>query len=61
MVQKARRASVSWWERHGDRDLWVVRKGATPAFPGRRGFVGGSMADDAVIIEGVDREASRAP
>jgi hypothetical protein len=21
-------------------DLWVVRKGATPAFPGQRGFVG---------------------
>ena len=30
----------------------VVRKGATPAFPGQRGFVGGSMGDDAVIIEG---------
>jgi tRNA-splicing ligase RtcB (3'-phosphate/5'-hydroxy nucleic acid ligase) len=29
-----------------------VRKGATPAFPGQRGFVGGSMGDDAVIIEG---------
>ena len=33
---------------------WVVRKGATPAFPGQRGFVGGSMGDDAVILEGVD-------
>lgn len=31
----------------------VVRKGATPAFPGQRGFVGGSMGDDAVILEGV--------
>ena len=30
----------------------VVRKGATPAFPGQRGFVGGSMGDDAVIVEG---------
>jgi tRNA-splicing ligase RtcB len=30
----------------------VVRKGATPAFPGQKGFVGGSMGDDAVIIEG---------
>ncbi len=47
-------------ETHGGRDLWVVRKGATPAFPGQRGFVGGSMGDDAVIIEGVDSEASRA-
>ncbi len=43
-----------WRERHGDRDLWVVRKGATPAFPGQRGFVGGSMGDDAVILRGVD-------
>ena len=46
--------NYAWRERHGDRDLWVVRKGATPAFPGQRGFVGGSMGDDAVIVEGVD-------
>ena len=30
----------------------VVRKGATPAFPGQQGFIGGSMGDDAVIVEG---------
>jgi RNA-splicing ligase RtcB len=35
------------------RDLWVVHKGAAPAFPGQRGFVGGSMGDDAVIVEGI--------
>ena len=46
--------NYAWRESHGGRDLWVVRKGATPAFPGQRGFVGGSMGDDAVIIEGVD-------
>jgi tRNA-splicing ligase RtcB len=50
--------NFAWRERHGDKDLWVVRKGATPAFPGQRGFVGGSMGDDAVILEGVDSEAS---
>jgi tRNA-splicing ligase RtcB len=50
----------AWRERHGDRDLWVVRKGATPAFPGQRGFVGGSMGDDAVILRGVEGEASAA-
>jgi tRNA-splicing ligase RtcB len=33
-------------------ELCVVRKGATPAFPGQKGFVGGSMGDDAVILEG---------
>ena len=48
--------NYAWRETHGGRDLWVVRKGATPAFPGQRGFVGGSMGDDAVIIEGVDSE-----
>ena len=52
--------NYAWRETHGGRDLWVVRKGATPAFPGQRGFVGGSMGDDAVIVEGVDGDASRA-
>jgi tRNA-splicing ligase RtcB len=37
--------------RGGER-LIVIRKGATPAFPGQLGFVGGSMGDDAVIIRG---------
>lgn len=50
----------AWQENHNGRDLWVVRKGATPAFPGQRGFVGGSMGDDAVIIEGVDGPEARA-
>lgn len=52
--------NYAWKEMHGGRDLWVVRKGATPAFAGQRGFVGGSMGDDAVILEGVEGEASRA-
>jgi tRNA-splicing ligase RtcB len=51
--------NYAWRENHGGKDLWVVRKGATPAFPGQRGFVGGSMGDDAVIIEGVDSEEAR--
>jgi tRNA-splicing ligase RtcB len=46
--------NFAWRETHGDRDLWVVRKGATPAFPGQRGFVGGSMGDVSVIIEGIE-------
>jgi len=37
--------NYAWRETHGGKDLWVVRKGATPAFPGQRGFVGGSMGD----------------
>lgn len=51
--------NYAWRETHGGRDVWVVRKGATPAAPGERGFVGGSMGDDAVILEGVEsREAA---
>jgi len=52
--------NYAWRETHNGRDLWVVRKGATPAFPGQRGFVGGSMGDDAVILEGIDSEEARA-
>jgi len=52
--------NYAWRETHGGRDLWVVRKGATPAFPGQRGFVGGSMGDDAVILEGVDSPEAEA-
>ena len=52
--------NYAWREEHFGRKLWVVRKGATPAFPGQRGFVGGSMGDDAVILEGIDGEKSRA-
>ena len=52
--------NYAWRETHDGRDLWVVRKGATPAFPGQRGFVGGSMGDDAVIIEGVDSSEAKA-
>jgi tRNA-splicing ligase RtcB (3'-phosphate/5'-hydroxy nucleic acid ligase) len=48
--------NFAWRETHQDRELWVVRKGATPAFPGQKGFVGGSMGDISVIIEGVEHE-----
>ena len=45
--------NFAWRERHFGQDLWVVRKGATPAFPGQRGFVGGTMGDVSVIVEGL--------
>src|SRR6266516_4706521 len=51
--------NFAWMEKHDGEEYWVVRKGATPAFPGQKGFVGGSMGDDAVIIEGVDSPISR--
>jgi tRNA-splicing ligase RtcB len=46
--------NFAWREQHNGVDMWVVRKGATPAFPGQYGFVGGSMGDDAVILRGID-------
>ncbi|SCM71585.1 RNA-splicing ligase RtcB [uncultured Pleomorphomonas sp.] len=49
-----------WQETHGGVGMWVVRKGATPAFPGQYGFVGGSMGDNAVILRGVESEKSAA-
>lgn len=41
------------------RDVIVIRKGATPAFPGQLSFVGGSMGDPSVILEGIDSAESR--
>lgn len=51
--------NYAWVEEHGDKSYVVIRKGATPALPGQRGFVGGSMGDDAVIVEGVESEKSK--
>ncbi len=48
--------NFAWRESHNGKDLWVVRKGATPAFPGQKGFVGGSMGDNSVILEGVEND-----
>ena len=44
--------NFAWREQHDGQDVIVVRKGATPAFPGQKGFIGGSMGDDAVIVQG---------
>ena len=51
--------NFAWWEKHDGKKVLVIRKGATPAFPGQKGFIGGSMGDDAVIVEGMDSTASR--
>ena len=50
--------NFAWRERHDGRDVIVVRKGATPAFPGQKGFIGGSMGDDAVIVQGTSAPGS---
>jgi len=51
--------NYAWREEHGGESWWVVRKGCTPAFPGQRGFVGSTMGEESVILEGTD-EAHRA-
>ena len=51
--------NFAWRENHHGTDMWVVRKGATPAFPGQKGFVGGSMGDVSVIVQGVESEESK--
>ena len=51
--------NFAWRETHGGEKLWVVRKGATPAFPGQRGFVGGTMGETSVILEGVENDDAK--
>jgi tRNA-splicing ligase RtcB (3'-phosphate/5'-hydroxy nucleic acid ligase) len=45
--------NFAWREEHFGRTYWVIRKGCTPARPGQEGFVGGSMGEDSVVLEGV--------
>jgi tRNA-splicing ligase RtcB (3'-phosphate/5'-hydroxy nucleic acid ligase) len=52
--------NFAWRETVDGEPAWVVRKGATPAFPGELGFVGATMGEPAVILEGVDSPASKA-
>lgn len=44
-------------ETHGGREYYVHRKGATPAWHLQEGFVGGSMGDISVIVEGSSMDA----
>jgi tRNA-splicing ligase RtcB len=44
--------NYAWKEQVGGAEQYVVRKGATPLYPGQRGFVGGSMGDISVILQG---------
>src|SRR5262245_20590186 len=52
--------NFAWKETHDGEDWWVVRKGCTPAFPGQQGFVGSTMGETSVILEGNDTPAARA-
>lgn len=51
--------NFAWREKHDGEDYWVVRKGATPAFPGQRGFVGGTMGETSVILEGIENDEAK--
>ena len=51
--------NFAWKEVHDGQEVIVVRKGATPLAPGQQGFVGGSMGDIAVIVEGIDSDPAR--
>jgi tRNA-splicing ligase RtcB (3'-phosphate/5'-hydroxy nucleic acid ligase) len=50
--------NYAWLEEHFGRKVWVVRKGCTPARPGQEGFVGASMGEDSVILEGAEAPES---
>ena len=51
--------NFAWRERHFDTDVWVIRKGCTPAFPGQAGFVGATMGEPSVILRGTDAPAGK--
>ena len=48
--------NFAWRERHFGTDVWVIRKGCTPAFPGQEGFVGATMGEPSVILRGVESD-----
>lgn len=50
--------NFAWLEEHDGEKMWVIRKGATPAFPGQKGFVGATMGEPSVILEGVESPES---
>ena len=53
--------NFAWRERHFGTDVWVIRKGCTPAFPGQEGFVGATMGEPSVILRGADGDAGAGP
>jgi len=52
--------NFAWREEHFGRTYWVIRKGCTPARPDQEGFVGGSMGDESVILEGAESAENEA-
>src|SRR5436305_11478417 len=52
--------NFAWREKHGGRDLYVHRKGATPAGVGVLGVIPGSMASPGYVVRGRGNAASLA-
>lgn len=50
--------NYAWKEEHFGKEVVVVRKGATPLAPSQLGFIGGSMGDISVIVQGVESNES---
>ena len=44
--------NFAWLEKHDGREVYVHRKGATPAGKGDMGVIPGNMADSAFIVRG---------
>lgn len=42
--------NYAWMEEVDGENVWVMRKGATPLYPGDRAFIGGSMGDISCIV-----------
>lgn len=50
--------NFAWLEEHGGRQLYVHRKGATPAGPGVLGIIPGNMADSCFVVRGKGQASS---
>ncbi|MFN2509757.1 MAG: RtcB family protein, partial [Chthoniobacterales bacterium] len=53
--------NFAWREQHMGTDVWVIRKGCTPAFPGQEGFVGATMGEPSVILRGAQARSTSRP
>jgi tRNA-splicing ligase RtcB len=50
--------NFAWLERHGGEDVYVHRKGATPASKGVLGVIPGSMGDPGYVVRGLGNRES---
>jgi tRNA-splicing ligase RtcB len=53
--------NYAWLEQHGDQSLWVVRKGATPAFPASAASSAAPWATSRLSWKGWNRKRPKSP